>query len=400
MRDSHGLARPETWKRSLLLASVVVFGVRLFLTVYLAAAFFFVPRGDVLHSLYDPSGVRLLDEGWQGALLGVWQREDALWYEKIAEAGYSTADGTQDRFPLLPLLMKLVTGITGIHPVAAALLVSDASLLLGLFLLHRLLTRQFDSGTAGRTLAYIGLFPMAFFLHGPFSESLMLALAMAAFYLLERGKWVAALPVAYLAGLTRPQGLLIGIALAAQLIFQGKPLVTWRSIRWTWWSLPPVGSILLAPMAGLLSFVTVIDTAWRGPWTADKRGLWAYQGIMLPGGALLYASQRILAGKGHPIDLFDFAVTLLFLVLTAVACWMLDAGWAVYAVLFLVAPLSRFSPVFPLMSLSRYVLVLFPCFVVLAQWGRHRRVHLSVIFLWLSGLGFWTAMFYAASFVG
>ncbi|MCL4531842.1 MAG: hypothetical protein M1582_01385, partial [Actinobacteria bacterium] len=373
------------WRQSLLTAFAWVAGVRVFLTLYMAAAFFMFPR-PVLHELYDGTGVNLLDSGWQGALLGVWQREDALWYEKIATVGYSTTDGTQDRFPLLPVLMSLLSHATGMHPVAAALIVSDLSLLLALFLLHRLLLAKFDAGVANRTLAYISLFPMAFFLHGPFGESLMLALALLAFYLVARGYWVAAIPVAYLAGLTRPQGMLLGIALAAQIACMGKPLLTWRPSWWKRGLLFPTGYLFTAPLLGLATFALSVDTAWRGPFATGKRGLWASQSVLVPGTALLYAGQRIMAGSGHPRDLHDFACALLFLALSAIALFKLDAGWAVYSALFLLAPLSRYSPTFPLMSMSRYVLVLFPCFVILALWGRKKWVHMSILFVWMCGL--------------
>ena len=102
----------------------------------------------------------------------------------------------------------------------------------------------------------------------------------------------------------------------------------------------------------------------------------------------------------YPIDLHDFASALLFLVLTLFAFFKLDAGYAVYSALFLLAPLSRYSPTFPLMSMSRYVLVLFPCFVILALWGRKKWVHMTILFVRLCGLGFWTGMYYAGSFVG
>jgi hypothetical protein len=54
----------------------------------------------------------------------------------------------------------------------------------------------------------------------------------------------------------------------------------------------------------------------------------------------------------------------------------------------------------PLMSTSRYVLVLFPAFVVLAQLGRHRRLHYSWLILSLLLLGFFLYAFLSGPFVG
>ncbi len=92
------------------------------------------------------------------------------------------------------------------------------------------------------------------------------------------------------------------------------------------------------------------------------------------------------------------AATLLTLALVSIA--RLEAGLSAYSLLFILASLARYTPIFPLMSFSRYALLLFPCFVVLAFWGRHKAVHLTVIFLWLWWLAVWSAKFYTGYFVG
>jgi len=56
--------------------------------------------------------------------------------------------------------------------------------------------------------------------------------------------------------------------------------------------------------------------------------------------------------------------------------------------------------VFPLMSTSRYVLALFPCFVVLAIAGRSRRFDTSWTFLSTLLLAFLTILFVEGWMVG
>lgn len=341
-----------------------------------------------------------MDSGWEGLLLGVWQREDALWYEKIATVGYSAEDMTQQFFPLFPMAMRLLSLVSGMHPVAAGIAVSEASLLAALFLLHRLLVSGFGQGVADRTLVYFSLFPSAFFLHGPFSESLMLALVVLAFFLVSRGRWAEAALAAYLAGLTRPQGVLLGAPLAMQLLASGRTAARWRSFRWGRGRLLRSALLLAAPLLGLITFQSLVDTPWRHPGVPGGVGTLAQESATFPGAALLFAGQRILGGAAHPIDLFDFTVAVVFLSLAAVSFAKLEAGYFTYATLFVLAPLSRFTPNFPLMSISRYMLLLFPCFVVLALWGRRKWVHLAIIFLWLWWLGVWSARFYTGYFVG
>lgn len=387
------------WRRSLLVALACVVGVRAFLTLYLAGAALIFPQPD-LGEQYGSSRVVLLDSGLEGLLLGVWQREDALWYQKIATTGYSSGDMSVVFFPLLPMSMRLLSQATGMHPIAAGIVISELSLLAALFMLHRLLLPRFGSGVADRTLVYIGLFPTAFFLHAPFTESLTLALVVGSFYLISRGRWIGAVGLAYLAGLARPQGVLLGAALAVHWVVKGGSVRDWRSLvkdRLRLWQ----GTVLVAmPLLGLATFRHFVDTPWSRIVTSGGAGPVDYQSVAIPGTPLIYAAQRILAGAAYPIDVFDFVTAIAFTALTVAAFTRLDPGYSVCAALFLAAPLSRFSSTFALMAFSRYALLLFPCFVVLAIWGRRKAVHLAIIFLWLWWLAVWSAKFYTGYFVG
>ncbi len=53
-------------------------------------------------------GLSPLRAGWQGALLGVWQRWDAIHYMHIASFGYSDS-GSLAYFPLYPVLSRLIS---------------------------------------------------------------------------------------------------------------------------------------------------------------------------------------------------------------------------------------------------------------------------------------------------
>ena len=389
-----------SWRRSLLIAAALTVGVRLFLTVYLAGADLLFPRPAILHWLYDSTGVKILDSGWQGMLLGVWQREDVIWYQKIATVGYSARDMTVQFFPLYPLLSGWLSRLTTLHPIAAGMLISDVSLIGALFLLHRLVLPEFGLGTADRTVVYISLFPFAFFLHAPLTESLALALIVLAFFLITREHLLLALAAAYLVGLTRPQGMAFGIALSVQYLAQRGALNLRILTTMTRQDLVRVAGITIAPLLGAATFAGVVNTPWRTPGVPATVGPMVQQWLTIPGIPLLYSGQRILQGMAYPIDMSDFVLAVLFLLLAGVALVKLRPGYSIYAVLFVLLPLSRFSERFPLMSFSRYMLLLFPCFVVLALWGQRRWVHLTVVFLWLSGLAFWSAMYYTGSFVG
>ena len=62
------------------------------------------PRQRSTRMWASPQGAR-----W----IAPWEREDALWYEKIAALRLCATEGTTAFFPLLPLLMRLVSVLTG-----------------------------------------------------------------------------------------------------------------------------------------------------------------------------------------------------------------------------------------------------------------------------------------------
>lgn len=123
------------------------------------------------------------------------------------------------------------------------------------------------------------------------------------------------------------------------------------------------------------------------------------QWLAAPGTDLVYAAERILAGRACHVDVFGFVLAILFPLLAVASMRWLEAGHSLYALIFVLAPLSRASPYLPLMNFSRYVLLLFPCFVVLALWGRHRAVHLGIILISLLLLLYWSAVFAYGVFV-
>jgi hypothetical protein len=392
------LRRDGSLSYSLLIAVAWVIGLRLFLAVYMAAVTCYVQRPD-LQQHYAPVGVPLLDSGLERLFLGVWQREDALWYQKIATLGYTEGDMTTQFFPLYPLLERAVSLVTGLHPIAAGLVISDVALLVALFFLHRLLLPRFGSGVANRTLAYLSLFPTAFFLHGPFTESLALALAVLGFYLVERRVWLGAVAVAYLAGLERPQGVLIGIPLAIHWLAEGVKLGEWRRLKPDRRGLLRGLGLALASVAGAATFFALVNTPWRELGASATAGPMTTQRLSVPGTDLLLAAQRILSGTAYQVDGFSFLLALLFLALTVVGFARLEMGYALYSLLFLLAPLARASLSMPLMSFPRYALLLFPCFTMLAISVRRGRLHLAIIFWSILLMVYWSAVFTYGQFV-
>jgi len=79
------------------------------------------------------------------------------------------------------------------------------------------------------------------------------------------------------------------------------------------------------------------------------------------------------------VNVEAFAWLVLFVVLTVVAWRRLGAPYGVFAALSLALPLSEPWNVFPLFSLPRFGLVVFPFFMALATLARTRRAYVALI---------------------
>jgi hypothetical protein len=284
-----------------------------------------------------------------GAMIDVWARWDSDWYLRIADGWYDWPSSTPAFFPLYPALVGVVSRVLGDHGVLAGVLVSTLAAAVAFVVLHRLvLLLLSDDRPADRSVLLLALFPTSFFLTAVYSESLFLLLALAAFWLAERGRLVAAVIIV---GLTRSQGIALVAALAVLVWRQRGPR-----------GLPLVG----IPLA---MFATYPLALWLGvghpfAFVTAQRVVWDRS--FDPVGGLAGAVTAIWDG-----NLFEFAVLALMLPLAIVAWRRLGAAYGVYAVGILLVPVvfpsARFGALY---SLPRFALVAFPCFVALALLAR------------------------------
>jgi hypothetical protein len=219
---------------------------------------------------------------------------------------------------------------------------------------------------------YLAVFPMALFLQAVYSESLFLLLALASFAFAERRRFAAAGVAAGLAILTR----VIGVALLPSLA-----LLAWRHRD----RLRALGGVTLAvPVAAIYPLVL-----WRqigDPWAfvhAEDRwhrhfsaagplgGIWDAFRHWTPSGA----------GVDHAVAENAEALVFLalFVALTVVVWRRFGAPYGLFAAISLAIPLSFPSSRWPLLSLPRFGLVVFPFFLALAVLGRRPRLHTAIV---------------------
>ena len=307
-----------------------------------------------------------------GAGIDVWARWDSDWYLRIAADGYAESpSSTPAFFPLYPGLVGLLGRLLAGHYVLAGVLVSLAACAVAFVLLHRLALDRLGPEGARRAVLYLAVFPTSLFLQAVYSESLYLALALGAFLLAERGRFLGAGAVAGLALLTRP----VGIALLPALA-----LLAWRSDDRR---RALAGVAAAVPVAALYPLLLAL---WIGEPLAPLRaqeGIWertlSWAG---PLGGLWHGVAALAdtePGRVLAWNVQQLAFTVAFLALAVLAWRRFGAPYGIFALASLAVPLSFPASEQPLLSMSRFGLVVFPLVLALAALGARERLHTAIV---------------------
>jgi len=317
------------------------------------------------------------------------ERQDALWYLKIAATGYRPGDGSAAFFPLLPLAIRGVSAAIGGHPFAAGLIVANLSFFGALCVLYFLTSSELSEPLARKTVLYVSIFPAAFFFLAPYSEAPFLLLSVTAFWAARRGKWPAAGITGALAALTRGVGLFLLPALAVEAVRQWRDKEGPLAWRLSWSAF--VG-------AGTLAYLGYWN-ARSGDWLAPLRFQSNWQRVAMAPWTTLWRGTRIAFDSGGYF-LLDWIIVVPMLVAAVFVVRRFRPAYGLYTWLCLLAPLGLVFPPRPLMSLPRFVLPLFPIFWVLAQETERRRIpEALVVGVGAAGLGLLTVLFVNSYFV-
>jgi hypothetical protein len=295
-------------------------------------------------------------------LIAPWQRWDALWYQEIAEHGYHAGNDTIHFEPLFPLLSRIVSiPLFGNVPLAA-LVVSSLAFLVAMGLLYRL--GQLDVGpvTAGLAVLLVAFFPTGFFLLAPFTESLFLALSLAAIWYARQGRpWAAGLAAA-LASLTRTLGVFLVLPLAYEYLRQRRETGKQLGLDALAAGLPVLA------LVGLLTYWRLIVGEHRSALAVAAD--WGNR--VAPPWDVLAASWGLIQRTGDVVEVTNLLCLVGACVLALAALRWLPLIYGTYAVPYLAFLAIHEWGGSALQSDNRYILVLFPCFLMLALWLARR----------------------------
>ncbi|HEY7414933.1 MAG TPA: hypothetical protein VH593_07060, partial [Ktedonobacteraceae bacterium] len=232
---------------------------------------------------------------------------------------------------------------------------------------------SFDSTVARNSLFYLAFSPYAVFFFVGYTESLFLLLCLAAFLCLQRSYyWLAGL-CGFLAALTHSQGVLLVVPVAIIILQRfwlrsGEP-ISWRQ------RLGNFVPLLLIPM-GVVVFMLYLGATKGVPlaFSAAEARLWNRH-LTFPLVSIIMAIQTFFHHGTYDLHLLNFLDILFVLVPFAI----LIVGWKRlplhYSLFALAMILFNMSypqgTVEPLTAAPRYMLVVFPIFIILGEWGKH-----------------------------
>jgi Mannosyltransferase (PIG-V) len=326
--------------------------------------------------------------GGHGYWYDLWANWDGAWFAQIAHHGYASGAGTPAFYPLYPAMLAVLGRVFAGQYVFAGIVLALACAAASFVLLRKLTVLELGAETASRATLALAIFPLSFFLQAVYSESLFLVLAIATFYFARKERWAFAAAALALSFLTRPTAIALWI---------GVLILAWRSPlrrRALEWVVPTPLAFIAFPI--LLEHQTGDAFAFihaEKYWHRHFSALGPLGGIIDGAKAAGHGAHAIIATSTPPdwtypanLDLKEtaavnveaFAWLVLFLALTVVVWRVLGAAYGAYAAVSLAIPLAEPWNVFPLFSLPRFGLVIFPFFMVLGLLA-NTRIRLTVL---------------------
>jgi Gpi18-like mannosyltransferase len=282
-------------------------------------------------------------------------------------------------FPLYPLLIRILHFLVKNY-LLSALIVSNVFYILAILFLYKLVKKDYSHEIALRTVLLLSAFPTAYFLHAGYTESLFLFLVVSSFYYAINKKWFTASLLGMFASLARINGVLLFPALLAEYLFGKKEtggertkLRISKDIFFT--ALIPLGSLIYL-------FINYVYFHNPFQFMIFQREHW-FETFSSPVTGFMGALNSI---RGYPLGQWlSWEAPQIFFALFAVLIILFSVrkirfSYFIYSVLSLViVTCCSFW-----LSVPRFVIVIFPIFIILAVMLRRPLYFYSVIFLFLA----------------
>lgn len=318
---------------------------------------------------------------------------DGVHYLTIAKQGYF-AQFTQAFFPVYPLLIHVVSWM--LHDkfmILSGILISFVSFILLVYVFKLLFMMDYpkEKNALNRVILLLLLFPTSFYFASLYTESFFLFLTLAAFYNARKGKWIWAAVCGAVASATRITGIVLLLPLllewhittahVKEITLQG--FMKRSNIKKFLRSMIRSPILYIVPL-GLCAYMIYLQFAFHDAlyfWHAQPVfGAERSSGIVFPL-QVVWRYLKIMATVPWSQSSYWVAFWELgaLIVATSLLIWghlkKIRFSYLVFGWLVLLTPILTGT----LSSLPRYILLIFPLYMVLGK-IKNRWIFLSIIF--------------------
>ena len=333
--------------------------------------------------------------------LWAWANFDGEHYLSIAYQGYQPL--TYFYFPAYPLTIYFVAQLLGgsFRSLAVSgLLISNISFFIALIGFWKLIMLDYKKDIARLAVLLLLVFPTSFYFGSVYTESLFLALVVWSFYFARKGKWVLAGLLGAALTATRVVGLALIPALLVEAYLQKREN---KKLNLS----PAIMGILFSAL-GIFAYMTYLNQVTGDPLEFFHNvSIFGQQRssslVLLPQVFYRYFF-KVLPNIDYSYfpamfaTYMEIVTAIVFLGLAVASFFKLRLSYAFYLALGYIIPTLSGS----FSSLHRYVLILFPAFILSAIWLSRRKKWVKVIIflIFILGLlvatslftrGFWVA---------
>jgi len=282
---------------------------------------------------------------------------DAQWYLKIAVQGYQKNNLTYAFFPLFPLLLSFFNFFIK-NILLTAFIFNNLLLFLCFWLFYLLMKKYFSKTIITKALFLLFLFPLSIFFRSYFAENLLLSLLIVFAYLLLGKRYLWAAFILGLMNITKANVFLLDIYFLVNYYqFQKNKKISWKNIFLSIF-------LLGLPLACWLVFCYL--TKSDALYFLKVRSNWFYE--VKPPFFIFYNLKKIIDFPFLPLhNFYDSQIEVLmivgiFFLLIKNKKTIRKELWWISFCLWLFPLIST-----TIMSFTRYQIVSFPLFLILAK---------------------------------
>ena len=309
-------------------------------------------NGDTAYTWIDSSKF-YQEQSWD--VVSLHARWDSFWYLDVVQNGYSLEYNSWGLynvvfFPLYPFLTKIVSFFTFGNIILAGWILSVSSLFLALFYFLKLVKKFHPEVDPYLPVIFLLIFPTSFFLNAVYTESLFLFLSLATFYYGLKKNFIYAGIFGLLASLTRVTGVLLFI-----------PLI-WEYLKIYNFQLRSAFNLKILPI-----FLVPLGTFGFFLYHYFKFGdFFLFLEVQKNWGRAFIFQKDHFNFFSNPA-IVNFCFDIFFIISVFIALYFVFRRLRISYGLYMLATLVVALATGTFMSIGRYVLVLFPIYILLAS---------------------------------